>query len=99
MLAVELHPAAAAEIEDADAWYHAQNPRAAEAYRAELGRVIEAVRRDPERWPRLAAGLRRQPLRWFPFSLVYRAEPDRILVIAVAHHRRKPGYWRARTRS
>jgi hypothetical protein len=33
----------------------------------------------------------------FPFALVYRIAPDDSLrVLAVAHDKRKPGYWRSR---
>ena len=34
----------------------------------------------------------------FPFSLVYRAELDGILIFALANHSRQPGYWRSRLR-
>ncbi|MDH4458051.1 MAG: type II toxin-antitoxin system RelE/ParE family toxin [Nevskia sp.] len=96
VIAVEFHPAAAEEVEAAEAWYGERNPLAAAAFRAELSRAVESVRAHPEHGPPYLADTRRRPFRWFPFSLVYRSEPARILVIAVAHHRRKPGYWRER---
>lgn len=40
---------------------------------------------------------RRLPLRRFPFALIYRVEVSDITVVAVAHHRRGPGYWRSRS--
>lgn len=43
-------------------------------------------------------GTRRVLLKDFPFSLVYRVEEEGITVVAVAHHARKPGYWRQRLR-
>lgn len=39
------------------------------------------------------AGTRRIRVRGFPFSLHYRAETDAIIIFAVAHHVREPGYW------
>ena len=93
----EFHPAAADEVDDAEAWYGARNPLAADAFRAELTRAVESVQNSPERWPLHVAGTRCRHLRWFPFGLVYRIEVARILVIAVAHQRRKPGYWRERS--
>ena len=33
----------------------------------------------------------------FKFSVVYRIEPEELVVLAVAHFRRKPTYWRQRT--
>ena len=37
---------------------------------------------------------RRLALRRFPFNLMYRVHGDEIRVLAIAHQRRKPGYWR-----
>jgi toxin ParE1/3/4 len=36
---------------------------------------------------------RRLALRRFPFNLIYQIHADEIRVIAIAHQRRKPGYW------
>ena len=41
---------------------------------------------------------RRVLVNGFPFSLVYRLEPDGIVVFAVAHHARRPYYWQSRVR-
>jgi len=45
------------------------------------------------------ANTRRVFVKGFRFSLVYRAEPDGIVIFAVAHHSRRPFYWRSRTRA
>lgn len=42
---------------------------------------------------------RRVIVKDFPFSLVYRPEPDGIVIFAVAHHARRPYYWQSRTRA
>jgi len=42
---------------------------------------------------------RRVILKGFPFSLVYRPEPEGIVVFAVAHHKRRPYYWKSRARA
>jgi toxin ParE1/3/4 len=44
------------------------------------------------------AGTRRMFLKGFPFAVVYRREPEEIVVFALAHHRRAPGYWQARVK-
>lgn len=41
-------------------------------------------------------GLRRTLLHRFPFSLIYSVEADAILIVAVAHYGRRPGYWKSR---
>jgi hypothetical protein len=41
-------------------------------------------------------GTRRLVLRRFPFAIVYRLAGEFVLVLAIAHMRRRPGYWRGR---
>ena len=36
---------------------------------------------------------RRFPLRKFPFALIYEVQDDDLIIAAVSHHRRRPGYW------
>jgi len=38
-------------------------------------------------------GARSRLVKGFPFSVVFRASDTEILIVAVMHHRRKPGYW------
>ena len=45
------------------------------------------------------ANTRRVFLKGFPFALIYRPEPDGIVIFAVAHHKRRPYYWQGRTRA
>jgi len=44
-----------------------------------------------------ASGTHRVYLKGFPFSLFYRPEDSGIVVFAVSHHARRPGYWVSRT--
>ena len=93
---IRFHPAAAAEVEAAVQWYAARSPIAADAFVAEVNTCMERVREAPERWPRYVHGTRRYLFPHFPFSLVYRVRHGEIEIVAVAHHRRRPGYWRSR---
>jgi hypothetical protein len=95
-LELRFHRAAADEADRARRWYAAHNPRAAAAFVLELDRAVARVRASPNRWPRLTGRARRYIFPNFPFSLVYRVKPTVIEVIAVAHHRRRPGYWTSR---
>lgn len=45
-----------------------------------------------------ASGTHRVIVKEFPFSLFYRPESDGIVIFAVSHHARQPGYWVGRTR-
>jgi plasmid stabilization system protein ParE len=93
---VDIHPEAIAEAQAAQRWYRERSASAAEAYLAELDSAVEAIAENPEMWPRYVHGTRRFMLHRFPFYLVYRETAGRLEIIAVAHARRKPGYWKNR---
>ncbi|TMI91117.1 MAG: type II toxin-antitoxin system RelE/ParE family toxin [Bacillati bacterium ANGP1] len=69
---------------------------AARGFGEELRHAVEAVATAPDRWPRYGARARRYLFPRFPFSLVYRLRDGEVEVLAVAHGRRRPGYWQAR---
>lgn len=61
-----------------------------------MERVIERLREHPYLGQSVAPDLRKTLLHRFPFSLIYSVETDQILIIAVAHYGRRPGYWQDR---
>ncbi|MEK7764553.1 MAG: type II toxin-antitoxin system RelE/ParE family toxin [Nitrospirota bacterium] len=93
---VEFHPDAVEEAVAARQWYQARSASAADAFLAELDHAIEAISTHPTRWPQFVHGTRRYLFHRFPFQLVYRIVGALVQVIAVAHGRRKPGYWKTR---
>jgi plasmid stabilization system protein ParE len=95
-LQVELHPEALNEFTAALEWYRERSEWAASTLFNEFEIALSAVVESPERWPSIEPGLRRYPLRRFPYFIIYRHRTDLIEVIAVAHARRRPGYWRSR---
>jgi len=58
--------------------------------------AISAVRRQPEIGTNIGFGFRRVLVRRFPFSVVYFLETGEVVVAAIAHQRRRPGYWGTR---
>ena len=84
------------EAEAAARWYAERSVTAATAFSSEIDAAESAIVRLPEAWPPFDHGTRRYLLRRFPFSVIYRVETRRILIVAVAHARRRPGYWKAR---
>jgi plasmid stabilization system protein ParE len=94
--ALEYLEEALEEAEAAARWYAERSPTAAAAFSEEIDEAESAIGRLPEAWPPFDHGTRRYLLRRFPFSVVYRVEPERIVIVAVAHGRRRPGYWKSR---
>jgi plasmid stabilization system protein ParE len=80
----------------AEAWYRRRSPAAADRFVRELRRAIALIAESPTRWPSGRRNSRRYLLRGFPFSVVYRVEDYGVCVVAVAHLRRRAGYWRDR---
>lgn len=95
-LPVEFHPRAIVDAREARRWYARRSRAAANRFMAELGRVMEQIAATPDRWPPHILGTRFYRVRRFPYLVVYRNLVDRVQVIAVAHGRRRPDYWRAR---
>ena len=63
---------------------------------SEVERAVKSIAESPNTWPILEGELRRRLVRRFPFGILYKVESEEIVVIAVAHLRRKPGYWKER---
>lgn len=84
------------ELDQAFRWYKSQAPGLGDIFLIELLSAAERVSLYPEAWHSLDEGLRRCRLNRFPYGLIYTIESGDILVLAVAHLHREPGYWRDR---
>ena len=95
---VYLLPAAQAELDAAATWYATEGGAAAAAQRGltafeRAGRLLAAFALIGTPAPRATRLLR---IKRFAYALVYRVGADDLLVVAVAHDRRAPGYWQGR---
>lgn len=93
---IDLHPEARAEALAAADWYAERSPSAAESFTDTIDTALAQIAEAPERWPRHLYGTRRHVLQRFPFSVIYRVVDTDIHVYAIAHAKRRPGYWRSR---
>ena len=96
MIAYFFHPEAEAELEDASLFYEARIPGLGKSFAAEVQRTIYLIREFPDAGSPTGPARRRVLVARFPYSVVYRREPDSVVVVAIAHQRRRPGYWRQR---
>jgi plasmid stabilization system protein ParE len=94
---LSLHPEAIEEPESAARWYRERSPLAAARFVDEINQAILRILEAPQRWPLGLRGTRKVKLPCFPFLLIYYESHDAIQILAVAHCRRRPGYWRTRT--
>jgi toxin ParE1/3/4 len=93
---VEFHEDAALEFLAAVDWYLSRNEVVASRFALQVTRAIQLIAEAPQRWPRYSRETRRLVLRRFPYFMVYRELADVIQVLAIAHARRRPGYWKNR---
>ena len=92
----EFHPEAALEFEEAVRFYKERGRNLGKRFAREVKTTIRKIVATPERWRVLEEDVRRCLVHVFPYSVLYTIEADYILVIAVAHAKRQPGYWRHR---
>ena len=93
---VDLHPEAIAEGREARRWYSLRSQNVEERFRLALRQAVASIRDAPERWPRDDNDLRRCRLAGFPYRLIYWTDGANSYVVAIAHDKRRPGYWRER---
>ena len=98
MRGIGFHPEARAEFMAAAAYYNEQAPGLGAHFVDEVERTVQLIAEQPVLGLPVEAthGLRRWVLRRFPYYLIYRSEPGTTLILAIAHQRKRPGYWRSR---
>jgi plasmid stabilization system protein ParE len=84
------------EINAAFDWYFERSPGAAEAFLTEIGACLAQIASHPQLYPPYTKNTRRRVLEKFPYSVIYQEKKDIILVVAAAHAKRRPDYWRGR---
>lgn len=93
-MSYQLHPDAAHEHRQQVAYYENEQKGLGARYHAEFQAVLTAICEMPLR-PRILhpPGIRSVSFKVFHFSVIYREANGAVQVLAVAHHRRQPGYW------
>jgi len=91
-----IHEAAEAEINEAADFYDLESPGLGTAFINEIERSIEIITRFPEIAPLIQGRVRKKTIIKFPYSLIYSLHYQEIRLLAVAHQKRRPFYWRGR---
>jgi toxin ParE1/3/4 len=93
---ITFHEDARAELAEASHYYEDRVSGLGYALIDEVEQGSDAVAEHPEAYEKVSDNLRRKVLAKFPYSLIYTIESDRIRIMAIAHHKRRPEYWRYR---
>lgn len=83
-------------IDEAFDWYIKRSSEAADAFLTGIGASLAQIASHPQLCPAYTKNTRRRMLAWFPYSVIFQEKEDIVLIVAVAHAKRLPGYWRGR---
>ena len=98
---IQFHDEAQDEAEQAGERYEGQQPGMRLRFRTALMDAVARIDRDPRMFPLHSLASPRRPFRFvtldqFPYSVIYVETATAVVLLAVAHHSRRPGYWRRR---
>ena len=98
-----IHAAAAEDAAQAAAWYEKERPGLGADFEHAIDAALDLLEQEIvplTSVPGIAGtrGVKRLMLRRFPYSVVVLERETEVLVVAFAHHARRPGYWRDRLR-
>ena len=101
MKPVRLSEEAIDELLEAAVWYRARRPGLESEFLAEVDRVLPLIGSSPASFPRLLdlpedLVIRRALLPRFPYAVIFMDLGEHIRILAVAHAKRRPGYWLSR---
>ncbi len=90
-------PPAREEIREAYDYYEGRKQGLGHEFSVEVANAVEKLKAHPSRYPKIDAATRKCRTNRFPYAVLYRVEDDSIIVVAVMHQKRRPGYWKGRS--
>jgi len=88
----EFLPEADEEFREAARYYENEAPGVGLGFITEVHRMISGIISHPRSAKKVRGTIRSKVLIHFPYSLLYSIESDLILIVAVAHQKRRPIY-------
>lgn len=95
----EFLPEAEEEFREAARYYEKEAPGIGLRFIAEVRRGVIFITENPYAAVSVGTGIRRKAMNHFPYSLVYAVEAEFVVILAVAHQKRRPKYWLGRVKA
>lgn len=96
MIRVHFHAEAERELDEAAVFYESRVPGLGKSLLAEVERTVRLLREYPDAGASTGGNRRRVVVDRFPYVMAYERKEDSIIILAIAHQKRRPGYWRER---
>jgi toxin ParE1/3/4 len=93
---VSFHESADAEMMEAAQYYENRAFGLGASFLDAVEEAVDKVLAEPEAYQLVGNEVRQKLLQRFPYSILYVVGDDRIRILAVPHHKRRPGYWKFR---
>lgn len=84
------------EMMEAAAFYEMQVEKLGMNFIDIIETTVAEVAENPEIWPEIEKGIQRRLVRRFPYSILYAVHENKVIIVAVMHHKQKPRYWMGR---
>lgn len=90
------HPEARSELREAIGYYNDCRSGLGIEFFNEVRSSFKQIAGSPLLWRYWSENSRRHLIKRFPYTIIYEPRADSVLVVAIAHQSRKPGYWKDR---
>ncbi|NQZ59648.1 MAG: type II toxin-antitoxin system RelE/ParE family toxin [Lentisphaeraceae bacterium] len=84
------------DLKNAENYYNDEQRCLGKEFLLEIRQALLNITNTPKTWQKIYKDVRRYSCERFPFIIIYRINTDTVEVIAIAHKRRRPGYWKKR---
>ena len=81
------------EMLEAAKFYELRAPGLGNDFLDKIDSAVKDIGTNPRRWPVVRFNIRRRLIHRFPYGLLYREDPEEIIILATMHLRRHPDYW------
>ena len=89
-------PSARQDLHEASGWYHQINPDLSDEFIEAVNAAFIVIEKHAQLQQKIYNNFRKVNLKKFPYKIIYQVGKEEITIIAVAHHKRHPGYWKRR---
>ena len=89
-------PQALLELDSAITYYEGHRDGLGLEFLAAIRKVIGRMLENPRQFPSISRRLRKAGLRRFPYGVIFEVQAERMRIVAIAHGKQRPKYWKDR---